>query len=293
MCLARFGSPATACVDQAEDLSPQSSPFRDAWIGKNVRNKRVSDRVLFPSPAPDSCAFPRCPAPCSCRPFHAQIAVEPIRWQPRTHVRHFRASGCRRCDPAAADPPCALAATLDAGFATAGGRDARCAMVRLAATAARTIADSACGDQAAMVIEGLAPRPCSAAADRPGGAGGASGAFAQDPLGAVAGSRRAGHARSDRGRTLGASDGSERRTGATPACVAGSRCQAPAPRSLAEPVGIGADANAGDHRHARTTAGAQAHVEGFGTKRPRRGPGSGFWWQAGRRAPALNRRRPT
>ena len=52
MCLARFGSPATACVDQAEDLSPQSSPFRDAWIGKNVRNKRVSDRVLFPSPAP-------------------------------------------------------------------------------------------------------------------------------------------------------------------------------------------------------------------------------------------------
>lgn len=52
LCLARFGSPATACVDQAEDLSPQSSPFRDAWIGKNVRNKRVSDRVLFPSPAP-------------------------------------------------------------------------------------------------------------------------------------------------------------------------------------------------------------------------------------------------
>lgn len=52
MCLARFGSPATACVDQAEDLSPQSSPFRDAWIGKDVRNKRVSDRVLFPSPAP-------------------------------------------------------------------------------------------------------------------------------------------------------------------------------------------------------------------------------------------------
>ena len=81
-----------------------------------------------------------------------------------------------------------------AGFATAGGRDARCAMVHLAATAARTLADSACGDQAAMVIEGLAPRPCSAAADRPGGAGGASGAFAQDPLGAVAGSRRAGHA---------------------------------------------------------------------------------------------------
>ena len=32
--LARFGSPATACVDRAEDLSPQSSPFRDAWIGK-------------------------------------------------------------------------------------------------------------------------------------------------------------------------------------------------------------------------------------------------------------------
>jgi hypothetical protein len=54
MCLARFGSPATACVDQAEDLSPQSSPFRDVWIGKNVRNKRVGDRVLFPSPAPDS-----------------------------------------------------------------------------------------------------------------------------------------------------------------------------------------------------------------------------------------------
>ncbi len=54
MCLARFGSPATACVDQAEDLSPQSSPFRDAWIGKDVRNKRVSDRVLFPSPAPFS-----------------------------------------------------------------------------------------------------------------------------------------------------------------------------------------------------------------------------------------------
>ena len=52
MCLARFGSPTTACVDQAEDLSPQSSPFRDAWIGKDVRNKRVSDRVLFPSPAP-------------------------------------------------------------------------------------------------------------------------------------------------------------------------------------------------------------------------------------------------
>ncbi|ABM95283.1 hypothetical protein Mpe_A2327 [Methylibium petroleiphilum PM1] len=54
MCLARFGSPTTACVDQAEDLSPQSSPFRDAWIGKDVRNKRVSDRVLFPSPAPHS-----------------------------------------------------------------------------------------------------------------------------------------------------------------------------------------------------------------------------------------------
>lgn len=52
--MARFGSPATACVDQAEDLSPQSSPFRDAWIGKDVRNKRVSERVLFPSPAPDS-----------------------------------------------------------------------------------------------------------------------------------------------------------------------------------------------------------------------------------------------
>ncbi|MDH2248693.1 hypothetical protein N5J78_21520, partial [Pseudomonas sp. GD03856] len=34
-------------------MSPQSSPFRDAWIGKDVRNKRVSDRVLFPSPAPD------------------------------------------------------------------------------------------------------------------------------------------------------------------------------------------------------------------------------------------------
>ena len=33
---------------------PQSSPFRDAWIGKDVRNKRVSERVLFPSPAPDS-----------------------------------------------------------------------------------------------------------------------------------------------------------------------------------------------------------------------------------------------
>ena len=58
MCLARFGSPATACVDQAEDLSPQSSPFRDAWIGKDVRNKRVSDRVLFPSPAPNTKATP-------------------------------------------------------------------------------------------------------------------------------------------------------------------------------------------------------------------------------------------
>jgi len=58
MCLARFGSPATACVDQAEDLSPQSSPFRDAWIGKNVHNKRVSDRVLFPSPAPEHPAEP-------------------------------------------------------------------------------------------------------------------------------------------------------------------------------------------------------------------------------------------
>jgi hypothetical protein len=52
MCIARFGSTATASVDQTEDLSPQSSPFRAPWIGKDVRNKRVSDRVLFPSPAP-------------------------------------------------------------------------------------------------------------------------------------------------------------------------------------------------------------------------------------------------
>lgn len=51
--MAHSGSTATACVDQTEDLSPQSSPFRDAWIGKDVRNKRVSERVLFPSPAPN------------------------------------------------------------------------------------------------------------------------------------------------------------------------------------------------------------------------------------------------
>lgn len=50
--MAHSGSTETACVDQTEDMSPQSSPFRDPWIGKDVRNKRVSDRVLFPSPAP-------------------------------------------------------------------------------------------------------------------------------------------------------------------------------------------------------------------------------------------------
>ena len=76
MCLAHFGSPATVCVDQAEDLSPQSSLFRDAWIGKDVRNKRVSDRVLFPSPAPFSGSFPALLAARSCR-WPKQFAKPP------------------------------------------------------------------------------------------------------------------------------------------------------------------------------------------------------------------------
>jgi len=49
----------------AELLNPRSlTSHGDAWIGKNVRNKRVSDRVLFPSPAPNQhfvCLRPKCP----------------------------------------------------------------------------------------------------------------------------------------------------------------------------------------------------------------------------------------
>src|SRR5690606_10600765 len=113
MCLARFGSPATACVDQAEDLSPQSSPFRDAWIGKNVRNKRVSDRVLFPSPAPAFAALTISPArrPAPIRSSAAGRSAPPL-----------RARGRRRAATTvpASNPPCGLMQINRAAIAASG-----------------------------------------------------------------------------------------------------------------------------------------------------------------------------
>lgn len=105
MCIARFGSTATACVDQTEDLSPQSSPFRASWIGKDVRNKRVSDRVLFPSPAPTE--FKHLRQPCGAGAV-VSGAGAPADRVPTARIRPPRREGRARCPrPAAASsrPP--------------------------------------------------------------------------------------------------------------------------------------------------------------------------------------------